>query len=472
MKEKLLIGLLIIISFITVLFFGYRKVNYHVDEVWTFGLANHVGSISPDIEYGKEYSGTGFYDDFMQVHSGQEFNYANVLNNQANDVHPPLYYFFIHTVCSIFKDSYSMWYGIAVNIFWMIPTIILLYHFIKELTGDILKTFGFVLVYITSMAVIDVYVFLRMYAQFVFFAIAIAYLIKKYWDRTLDKWFYILFSLITILGLLSHYYFLIFAFFISAAYGVHLIIEKRFKELRNCVITAVADGALYLAMWPYIIDHIFKGGRGHQAIHSAFSIGGIVVGIILVAICVRIYKRGKEKYTYLTALKLTGLFYAIVVLKIAPYLSPRYSSPVIFIAWLMIFDAVYKRLERSPKNGRAVQLTIGILMFINIAIYTVWGFHVPNDYYSKSTVKLFEYMEGKKVIVYLRDDWEALCYFVPMQKAASYTFINDENMVLLDNAGKGDVIITIGEYGDTIEQRIGVKPIHGKFSNYRCYEVL
>ena len=53
MKDKVLIGLLILISFISILFFGSRKMDYNVDEIWTYGLSNNIGSINPDFEYEK-----------------------------------------------------------------------------------------------------------------------------------------------------------------------------------------------------------------------------------------------------------------------------------------------------------------------------------------------------------------------------------------------------------------------------------
>lgn len=472
MKDKVLIGLLILISFISILFFGSRKMEYNVDEIWTYGLSNNIGSINPDFEYGKEYSGWGFYKDFMQVQAGHGFNYVNVLNNQANDVHPPLYYFFVHTVCSIFKDSYSMWYGIAVNILWMVPTIILLYWFIKDLTGDTLKTFGFVLVYISNIIVMDTFILIRMYTQFVFFAIAISYLVKKYWNNKLDRKFYILYSVIMLLGLLTHYYFLIFVFFISATFGVHLIIEKRLPELGKCVITAAADGIVYLLLWHHILNHIFRGGRGHQALNSAFSVSGIVTGLIIFVVCFVVFKRGKEKYSYITALILTGLFYLLVVLRIAPFFSLRYISPVVFIGVFAVFMLLARLIGKKADDIRSTRITIAALLFFNIGIFVLSGFTVPDDFYSEETIELYDQLEGKKCIVYIDEDWEAINYFVPLQKAGSYMFINSENLDLLDGVKKGDIVSTPGDYDEIIEKRISAKPIHSENSSIHYYEVL
>ena len=129
MKKIEKISLLIVIILIGLLtvFFGTKKVNYHCDEVWTYGLSNHIGGIKPDIEIGKEYTGIGPLESFVKVGKGEAFNYANVWENQAKDVHPPFYYLLVHTVCSIFSGTFSKWYGIGVNIFWMIFIMFFLY---------------------------------------------------------------------------------------------------------------------------------------------------------------------------------------------------------------------------------------------------------------------------------------------------------------------------------------------------------
>lgn len=37
---------------------------------------------------------------YVMVAENERFDYATVYYNQTQDVHPPLYYFFLHTVCS------------------------------------------------------------------------------------------------------------------------------------------------------------------------------------------------------------------------------------------------------------------------------------------------------------------------------------------------------------------------------------
>ena len=104
MKARDAIGIAIAIVIVTMftIFLGTRKVGYHVDEMWNYGLANSVGSVVPKIENGKVYQGMGPFEDYFEVRSGERFNYVSVWQNQAKDVHPPLYYCLFHTLCSFF----------------------------------------------------------------------------------------------------------------------------------------------------------------------------------------------------------------------------------------------------------------------------------------------------------------------------------------------------------------------------------
>ncbi len=100
-KERAILGIIVVFVATITIFLATRKMDYYIDELWTYGLANNIGNTLPDIEFGKVYSGMGPYGDFFVVKNGEGFNYVNVWQNQANDVHPPLYYLFIPTICSL-----------------------------------------------------------------------------------------------------------------------------------------------------------------------------------------------------------------------------------------------------------------------------------------------------------------------------------------------------------------------------------
>jgi len=190
-KGLWLIGLIMIISAIGMLYFGAQKEGYHVDEMYSYGLANseylpfmHFGESGYDVkdwmkEYGagesfrdlfrnlrndfrilKEYDYQFYntpiywdyqvaqansadtrtttwvsgkeYQEYLAVSKSNTFNYASVYYNQRGDVHPPFYYILLHTVCSVFPETFSKWYGLGINFLFLLMTQGLLYHMIKR----------------------------------------------------------------------------------------------------------------------------------------------------------------------------------------------------------------------------------------------------------------------------------------------------------------------------------------------------
>lgn len=111
-----------------------NKENYHVDEIYSYGLANNTTgdqiTFEDGIKYGrKELS----HIDYMSVSESERFNYANVWENQANDVHPPLYYALLHTLCSIFPGSIRIWYAGTINIVFALLTLYILRKLLRLL---------------------------------------------------------------------------------------------------------------------------------------------------------------------------------------------------------------------------------------------------------------------------------------------------------------------------------------------------
>ena len=463
---------IIILTGLLVVFFGSRKLEYHEDEVWNYGLANHIGGIYPDVEYGKVYTGMGPFESFMEVQSGKQFDYKNVFENQKMDVHPPLYYCFLHTVCSMFPDSYSIWYAVAINLFWMIFISILIYKLTYNITKNPNFSLGILLAYETTIVALDTFLYLRMYTQFTFFTIALAYLINKYWDRKLDVKFYVPFSVIIIGGLLTHYYFMIFAFAICVCFAIKLLMEKRTKEIINCVITTACDVAIYLLIWSTILDHIFGGYRGKEAGGKVVSLDGLinlvemmfitstdtftllsaVFGILMLVLFIKRIKQKKNVFDYRFALLYAGIFDFIVVGQISPFYASRYVSPVMFIFVITSIIAVSSYMgERIGDRKKARILVIAACLIFNVIGYAVGGFHINNDFYLPDRAEVLSYIEDKDCVVYLGEDWEITKYLGTMNHAKSVVFINKDNVDMLSDYEKtGYVLVTMPEYAEEI----------------------
>ncbi len=470
---------ILLVGILTV-FLGTRKVNYLTDEVWNYGLANNLGSFYPDVEYGRTYTGMGFFEDFLEVGYGDRFSYFNVLENQASDVHPPLYYLILHTVCSFFYGTYSKWYAIGINLFWGILIEILLYKLIDEIVDNKIIAWGYVLIYGTTVAFMDTMLFLRMYAQFVFFTIALSYLLKHYWNRKLDRKFYILLSLMLVLGTLTHYYFLIIAFALMACFLINLCINKDFSATRKCIICSVISGLIYLVLWFQIIFHLFGGYRGQQAFSKALSFGGLIHGarslfgvmnqeafaggiycflVIGIASIVLRLKEKKSIWRFETALLLSGTFYITVVGKVAPFLVSRYIMPVFFVFELAAYLSTIYLFKRIVRIRYDKPVVIVVFIIINVYNLASRNFYVPMDNYSDEYVETVSLAKNSEIVYFLSKDEPYGIYdaFGVLPEARNYVVYDIEDITtIMDNHSgdyivgvydiKGDVTSTLGEY--------------------------
>lgn len=122
------------------LMWSLRKEGWFLDEVYSYGLSNSTeGPFLTDLHTDWE-NGTVFdRDELMQyvmVAENERFDYATVYYNQTQDVHPPLYYFFLHTVCSLFPGSFTKWTGIGLNFVFLGCTLTAMYALALELLHD------------------------------------------------------------------------------------------------------------------------------------------------------------------------------------------------------------------------------------------------------------------------------------------------------------------------------------------------
>ncbi|WP_155828750.1 ArnT family glycosyltransferase [Butyrivibrio sp. XPD2006] len=446
-RETLSISMLALLIGLLVVFFGQYKMNYYSDEIWTYGLANHLSGIYPDVEEGVKYSGYGPFETFVKVKDNTRFNPVNVYKNQVQDVHPPLYYFLINTVCSIFPDTYSKWYGIAVNLLWLIPIIVLLYKLGKKITSSPVAAFGIAAAYGTTIIFMDTMLFIRMYVQFTFFVIAISYLIKRYWDEHLDKRFCIELSLILIFGMLTHYYFLIYFFGLLVIFGFKLRADKKADELKKLVKTVVISAVIYSVLWLPFYVHLFIRHRGRQAFYYAlvpkkiirgplymlselniYALNGFAVIIIIVAaVLLVIRKKNKEKvFSYEIVMFIAAAFYTFVVGTIAPFMDVRYLMPMAWIYVTCTYLVTRSLAERIVKKNIIDYAIVALFLALNIMNFSRYGWIIPADYYDEELLATMKSMEGYDACVYLDEEWKPILFFEELQHPRSYTFVNDD----------------------------------------------
>ena len=121
-RKRLLWGgaflLLLLLQLLLLIYYGSRKSGFHEDEFYSYYSTNKTAGLFVN---DREWIDRDSYRNEFVVLPGEQFRYGIVKQMQSWDVHPPLYYYILHTVCSLFPGVFSKWLGIAVNLTAFVP---------------------------------------------------------------------------------------------------------------------------------------------------------------------------------------------------------------------------------------------------------------------------------------------------------------------------------------------------------------
>ena len=100
MRKKLGLIILIIIQTIIYIIVGCQKQYLHIDEAYSFGLANYDKvDIQNNEDFFNNWHTKEYYNDYLTIQQDEKFNFTPVYINQKNDVHYKYYYIcFYHNI--------------------------------------------------------------------------------------------------------------------------------------------------------------------------------------------------------------------------------------------------------------------------------------------------------------------------------------------------------------------------------------
>lgn len=402
------LAVLLLLSLATMLYYGNQKEGYHVDEIYSYGLANSeylpfmhfgeqeysvkdwmleygageslwmlAGNLVKDFQILKE---CGFqpkessiyqdyliaqensadtkttswvsgqaYMDYVAVSESNTFNYASVYYNQRGDVHPPLYYILLHTICSVFPGTFSKWFGLALNIAAMLLTLTFLYRMCRDHLGG--ETIALVVtgVYGLSAGFVSTALFLRMYALLTFMTVVCCHIHLKIAEEQFvlkggNRWKLVL---AVLGGFLTHYYFVLYAFGIAVVSCIWMLARKKWKEMIGYILTLAGTAVLGLCIWPFALKHVFRGYRGLESLNVVLNRefyfekiqimfedaadwllagqGWVLILCFLALMLLFLWKKGRSLPLAKGALVVLPIvFYTVAVAQLAPFLTARY----------------------------------------------------------------------------------------------------------------------------------------------------
>lgn len=421
--------------------------------------------------------------DYVTIQKEDVLNYMMVYYNQSRDVHPPLFYFLVHFVSTIYFGTFTKYIIFVINLAFFIGTLYIILKMLSLIDKQKLQI-PTILFYGLSIGAISSVIFQRMYMMLTFFVINYLYINIKIYknnyklDKSMKR------QLITniLLGFLTQYYFCFYALILFIVQNVFMIKQKRIDELKSYIFLHVKVAIIGIIIFPASIYHIFFSYRGIgnindinilerlnayiQYIFNSFSFYDIVGYIlILIIIVLYMYKFSKNYIGYFFLIP--ALIYFIIISKISPYIEIRYIMPILPIIAIIIFQTI----EDYIKNQKIQKLILVVFILIQ-----VMGLIINKPYYLykgyKEYVQLAKQNEELKLVYVGSNEFNHIKYIKEYMIYEKSLIINEEQLPILKEqvefTDKQDFILRL----DTNKDKGNIINEVLQYTGYSRYEEL
>ena len=488
-SEKLLIVFVLVIQLFVFWYFGSLKSGMHFDECFSyFNTNNSVGRQCYDRTF---VSSEDIMKDFY-VLEGEQFNYSYVVKLQSYDVHPPVFYLFLHTLCSFMPGVFSMWQGLALNLFYSLCASYFLYLIFKEFVKKEYTACLLTLLVAINPGVICNFLYIRMYCLMALWIVMAVYLhirISKEDINKLKPVYYIFTFILTYLGFLTHYFYLVFLFFIEAAFVLPKLFtfRKNIKGVLKYCITLLSAGILGVITYPSCLGHVNSGYRGQEVKGYLFDLsdifsrikffGGLInrfvfqnFGVFFVLVIVmlllymyfvtrkgRVYVEGFDKAVQFIIIPALGYFLVSAKASlVGDETMMRYQLPIyplIIMGTVLILYMLITTLLNTKLTKLAGFALIGVFLVLNVC-----GILKQNVFYlykEQATMERIadKYKEETCIYIYNNEDNKYLLWNDAMQlaKYKDVYFIFAENTDAIEdvkiNSSK-EAVVYISSLGE------------------------
>lgn len=508
-----LYGLFLLLMILTI----SGKKSYHVDEMYSYGLANHQNGINIQLEDGKKYiPSTEPYLEYLTVSRENRFDYENVWINQINDVHPPLYYLLLHTICSVFSGTFSNWYAGIINIIFALFTLYVFRKLIRILTANNEKICSILsAAFILSPGILSAVSFFRMYILAMFLMTLLTFLLVKETDKLQpDQSFFQNLFWVSLAGALTHYYCIIYTVAACAIFCIILLIRKNWKSIGSFIAAGALSGSTAYMIFPAMITHMFSGYRGTEALDnlkqspSEFierslrffeiinkdlfgNLIGIFFFVIAAVFIIYLLKKYQSKnllfkilpsqtkaqtavfekpmiLSYVIAL-LPAFLYFLFVSKAAAYITDRYMFPIYAILFACFTGFISISAKAFLQNKTAISF---ITVFLLLLTGNGWN-HAQWPYLYRSTADLMTNAETCSNVdcLYIYDvTWRTEPSFAEIKNYRSITFLQQEHLEQLSSLDIADqqqlIVMIIGDPEETLQE------IYKAYPQFTCSKEL
>ncbi len=369
--KKVFVYMILFISLLVNIWFGFQKAGFHEDEYYTYYSSNRsLGLYQPDREWQVRQT---ILDEFA-VKEGEGFNYGLVKLVQSWDVHPPIYYYLFHTACSITPGLFTKWSGLVVNLISFVISFIVFWLLMRRLGVPYYVQIMTLIFWGINPMTISCNMLIRMYALLTVAIFLCAFvhvrLMQEYYDyegsvKTFITMYLLPMMVVSYLGFLVQYFYLFFFVSIGFAYTMWLIFAN--KDIKNAAIyvcSCVVSLGLAVITYPASLSHMFGGYRGSDASGSLFDLqntgirlsffvgllndfvfgGGLLFAVLFVIIALMAIMIKNKKHRKIRSeaivLGIGALGYFLLTAKAALLVgsaSNRYEMPIYGIIIMLVF---------------------------------------------------------------------------------------------------------------------------------------
>jgi len=254
-NRKRVVVILIIISQLACAFFVCsRKQELNIDEIYSYVLSNsyHADKLSNDDSLWGSWVEPDSLSKYLTVQEGERFAFDKVYLNNSTDCHPPIYYWLLHSLCSLVPDTFSKWIGLGLNMLFYIISLIIIYRISTTNFDDSGFSYLPILLYGFSPLATETLTFIRMYMLITMFALILMYTHLRMFKYGITKGRMIATWLILYLGSMTHYYFVVLGFWMTVIFAIQNIKEAKGGVIKYAAGCLAAE-ALFVITYPYVI---------------------------------------------------------------------------------------------------------------------------------------------------------------------------------------------------------------------------
>lgn len=399
-KNILIIAIILVIQTILYVWVGTQKAYIHIDEAYSFGLANYDKiDIQNNEDFFNNWHTKQYYEDYLSVQKEEIWDFKPVYENQKNDVHPPLYYLLLKISMNFTNGHFSKWSGIVLNIIIYAFITIFMYFILKELLKDEKKSEikAILLAFMSSiiLASLSNVIYIRMYALSTLNILITTFLhIKLLQSEKINPKLLVAIGLSALAGSLTHYYYYFYLGILYVLFLIKYIKEKKKNWAITYTFTMIIAGILSIVLFRHAITHMFFGYRGQGFISKLENIPEMIKGLFeqihnlnyygfnnllpilaIIIIGLIIYNKirkknqlkiNKQSKQILKIITIPTIVFFVITSIASPWNVLRYIVPVCGLLFVLVMYYIYKLLQTA--FGEKVSNVIISLLFCMILI--------------------------------------------------------------------------------------------------------